>query len=85
MASEAKLHSLFEFAPEAIEAVNRDGHIALFNTKTEILFGYTRDELLGRSLLDPAVTQSVLNRISDWPQAISSMKSLHYRLRSGRS
>lgn len=63
MASEAKFHSLFEFAPEAIEAVNRDGHITLVNTKTESLFGYTRDELLGRSLLDPAVTQSVLNRM----------------------
>ncbi len=63
MASEAKFHSLFEFAPEAIEAVNRDGHFALFTTKTESLFGYTRDELLGRSLLDPAVTQSVLNRM----------------------
>jgi len=63
VASEAKFHSLFEFAPEAIEAVNRDGHITLVNTKTESLFGYTRDELLGRSLLDPAVTQSVLNRM----------------------
>ncbi len=43
--------------------MNRDGHITLVNTKTESLFGCTRDELLGRSLLDPAVTQSVLNRM----------------------
>lgn len=48
--SEATARVLLESAAEGIVIVNREGRIVLVNTKTEELFGYTRDELLGQTL-----------------------------------
>jgi len=48
--SEAKFHDLFEFSPNAILMVNREGRVALANRQTEIVFGYTREELLSLSV-----------------------------------
>jgi PAS domain S-box-containing protein len=39
---------LFEFAPDAIVAVDQHGTIERINARTEELFGYSRSELLGR-------------------------------------
>jgi PAS domain S-box-containing protein len=39
---------LLEAAPDAILGVDRTGEIALANLQVEELFGYTRDELIGR-------------------------------------
>lgn len=41
---------LFEFAPDAMLAVDAQGNIAHLNTQVERLFGYGRDELLGKPL-----------------------------------
>ncbi len=48
--SEATARALLESAAEGIVIVNRDGRIVLANAKTEELFGYHRDELLGQTL-----------------------------------
>lgn len=48
--SEATARALLESAAEGIVIVNREGRIVLVNVKTEELFGYTRDELLGQTL-----------------------------------
>ena len=47
---EAKLHSYFEAAPQAILAMSEDGRIRLVNRRTEEMFGYCREELLGQPL-----------------------------------
>jgi protein-histidine pros-kinase len=46
--SEQKFRSLLESAPDAMVIVGQDGRIALVNSQTERLFGYPREELLGK-------------------------------------
>ncbi len=47
-AAEERFRSVVEAAPSAMVMVNDQGRIALVNTQTETLFGYTRTELLGQ-------------------------------------
>ncbi|MGO9377021.1 MAG: PAS domain S-box protein [Dissulfurispiraceae bacterium] len=44
--TKAMFEGLFEFAPDAILIVNKQGHIIQVNKQAESLFGYTREELL---------------------------------------
>ena len=46
--SERRFRELLEAAPDAIIEVNQDGRIVLLNRVTEKLFGYSREELLGK-------------------------------------
>src|SRR5262249_24881645 len=48
--SRTRFQELMEFAPDAIVVANQEGRIALVNSQTEKLFGYRRDELLGKSV-----------------------------------
>jgi PAS domain S-box-containing protein len=46
--TKAMYHGLFEFAPDAIVVVDRDGHLVQANAQAERIFGYERDEVLDK-------------------------------------
>ena len=46
--SEEKYHNLIEHANDAIVSINREGMIIGFNKKAEKMFGYSREEMLGK-------------------------------------
>ncbi len=48
--SESRFESLLDGAPDAMVIVDADGAIVLVNERTEQMFGYRRDELLGRGV-----------------------------------
>ena len=48
--SDATLQALLDAATQSIVAVNEDGKFVIVNASTETMFGYTRDELLGRKM-----------------------------------
>src|SRR5690606_16716529 len=48
--SEEKFRNLLESAPDAMVIVGTDGKIIMGNQQTEKIFGYKRDEILGREV-----------------------------------
>ena len=48
--SEATVRALLETATQAILAINRQRQIVLANAATEIMFGYSREELIGQPI-----------------------------------
>jgi two-component system, cell cycle sensor histidine kinase and response regulator CckA len=61
-ASEQRFVDLVEFAPDALFIVDADGRITLVNRQAERLFGWERQEMVGRALADlvPAAAAAAL-------------------------
>ena len=49
-ASESRVRALLESAPQGVVAVDESGRLILVNAKTEEMFGYARDQLLGQPM-----------------------------------
>ena len=49
-ANEERLRALLASAPDAIVVIDRSGRIQMANPATERMFGYSRDELMGRNV-----------------------------------
>src|SRR5438093_7016817 len=56
------VESLVEINPTAIVTVDRDGNVTSWNLAAEELFGYSRDEAIGRDLDDLVVGRGDLRR-----------------------
>ena len=50
LTSEEKFQALFESAPDAMVMLGANGKIALVSAQTEKLFGYAREELMGKDI-----------------------------------
>src|SRR5215210_4112488 len=58
--SEALEREFLEFAPDAVIGVDESGEIKVANSRTQAVFGYSRDELIGESveILVPELVRS---------------------------
>jgi len=59
--SARRFHDLFEFSPDAIVMTDRSGTIRLVNRKAETMFGWAREELIGRGV-ETLIPQSSRSR-----------------------
>lgn len=50
ISEEDTLHGLLESAPDAMVIANQEGRIVLVNSQTQVLFGYSSEELIGQSV-----------------------------------
>ena len=67
--SEEKYRGLIENANDAIISINRNGEIIDFNGKAEALFGYSRDEILGK----PAFLLIPVSEREEWQEALKKL------------
>lgn len=66
--AEAQFRNLLEAAPDAMVIANKQGQITFINTQTEKLFGYSRDELLGKRV-ETLISEALHERHAEYRSA----------------
>jgi PAS domain S-box-containing protein len=66
------VESLVEINPTAIVTVDRDGVVTSWNLAAEELFGYSRDEAIGRNLDDLVVRQDLRSQAVSYEEALQA-------------
>jgi PAS domain S-box-containing protein len=86
--AESRFRELLEAAPDAIIEVDREGRIVLLNAVTIKLFGYTREELLGRNvdalIPDAARARHAAHRATYWEKPMTRPMGQGLTLRARR-
>jgi len=85
--AEQKFRSLLEAAPDAMIISSEEGRISLVNSQTEVLFGFRREEMVGRniSILVPEWTASDLQSSGAGGRKVpTSQRELWARHKGGR-
>jgi two-component system, cell cycle sensor histidine kinase and response regulator CckA len=78
--SESKLFDLFENAPIAYHEADADGTILRVNQTALNMFGYTEDEMVGRSIVDFLVeSEEVGNNIEGFKHEVPTVASMWER------
>jgi PAS domain S-box-containing protein len=81
--AEQKFRSLLEAAPDAMIISSEDGHISLVNSQAELLFGFRREELIGRNvrLLVPEWTASDVQSFNGGVRSSTTSQREHWARR----
>ncbi|HEY3199406.1 MAG TPA: PAS domain S-box protein, partial [Actinomycetes bacterium] len=66
------VESLVEINPTAIVTVDRDGVVTSWNLAAEELFGYSRDEAIGRNIDDLVVRQDLRSQAVSYEEALQA-------------
>jgi PAS domain S-box-containing protein len=66
------VESLVEINPTAVVTVDRDGVVTSWNLAAEELFGYSRDEAIGRDLDDLVVGQDLRSQAVSYDEALQA-------------
>ena len=72
--SEEQVQTIIKNAPDAVIAMDEDGRIVKWNAKSEVLFGWTEGEVIGRPLNDIIIPHRYRE---------SHQKGVHHFLRTG--
>jgi PAS domain S-box-containing protein len=72
--SEEQVQTIIRNAPDAVIAMDEDGRIVKWNAKSEVLFGWTEGEVIGRPLNDIIIPHRYRE---------SHQKGVHHFLRTG--
>jgi diguanylate cyclase (GGDEF)-like protein/PAS domain S-box-containing protein len=89
--AEQKIRGLLESTPDAVVISDRAGRIELVNHKTELLFGYSRSELLGQNVQRLlAAGYCVRNtdgqaNVAGWPQCAGNTEDICHGIRKDGS
>lgn len=76
--TQEKFHSVFETLPLAVHGYNEHGKAVFWNSASELMYGYSREEALGKPLMELIIpSQSRLNTAEDIQKQVFENEAMH--------